>query len=350
MGGGKSQAAGSVAAATIYTGGRITTNALAWVQSLAVAGLQVAALKALLDRQKGHYDDIANQQIGFVEQAVNDYLLTLNNDLLPSFPDAFPDVPQAAPYVPVDVQLVGFNQMVENLANIAKTEEYTVRVNHLARYNYLARMAILSPGFLNNIQQAAYQIGDLLHGRMPTGDVVEILTSQAEQDCLTGRIGASHKTTHRNLGISRLRAQAVGRNELAKHAQMLNNDVSPISAEATIHQQMISPANRLALAIQESQLIQQSLQNIYNTAAQKAPYKLAQVNAKMQAAIARLTYSANKGNMVNQFVPNYAAVFGPALQSLTGSLMTDKVDKAGEWQHPAGPEQAQSNNSTIFST
>lgn len=337
MGSGAKSAAGGVAEATIYTAGRSVDTSLSWVQSLAVLAAQGIILKALLDKQKNHYDHIANQQIGFVETALNQYMLDLHNDLIPTFPDAFPDVPQAAEYVPVNTQAVVFDQMVENLANMSKTEEYTIRVNTLHRHNYIARMALLSPGFLTHIQLSAVQIGDLLNGRMSTGDVVEIISDQAEQDALMGRIGATQKTTHRNLGISRMRAQSAGRREMAENARMLNQDVSPINLETTIHEQMLDPKNRMALALTETERIQQSLQNLYNTDAQKPPYKLAQLQAKLSAIIARLTYSANKGNMVNQFVPNYAAVFGPMVQTFFSQFQkTGEAEKTPPSAHPAG--------------
>lgn len=337
MGSGGKGAAGTVAAATIYTTGRSIDTALSWVQSLAVLAAQGIILKSLLDRQKGHYDDITNRQIGLVDTALNNYTLDLHNNLLPTFQAAFPDVPQAAQYVPVNTQAVVFDQMVENLANMSKTEEYTVRVNTLHRYNYIARLALLSPGFMQNITVAAYQIRDLLNGTMSTGDVVEIISDQAEQDALMGRIGATQKTTHRNLGISRMRAQAAGRRELAENVRMLNQDVSPINLETTIHEQMIDPKNRLALALTETERIQQSLQNVFNTAAQKPPYLLAQLQAKLSAIIAKLTYEANKGNMVNQFVPNYAAVFGPMMQSFFGQFnRTGEAEKTPASKHQAG--------------
>ena len=331
------QTSAAIGAAVVYTGGRVVTNELSWVQSLVSLGVQSAIMLAMLDKQKGMYDDIASKQIGYVETALNQYILDVNNTLIPTFKDAYPDVPTAAPYTPVDTRLVVYNQMVENIANLPVTEDYIIRVNHLHRTNYIARMALLSPGFMQNITLAAYQIRDLLDGRMSTGDVVEILTDTAEQAILTGRIGAGHKTTHRNLGISRMRAQAAGRAAMHENAAFLNRDVSPITLEANFNDQMIQPQNRLALAIQEAQLLQNSLQNIYNTAAQKPPHKLAELQVKLQTLIARLTYSANKGNMANQFVPNYSAVLGPAVQGLIGNMFkTTEVDKSIAATHPSG--------------
>ena len=101
---------------------------------------------------------------------------------------------------------------------------------------------------------------------------------------------------------------------------MLNRDVSPISSEASLDQQMISPTNRMNLALQQAQLIQNSLQNAANIAAQKSPHLLAELQTKLQTTIARLQFSANKGNMVNQFVPNYAAVLGPAMNNVLAGI------------------------------
>lgn len=328
-------AAGSIATAGTYVGGRIATNTLSWVKTGLVVAAQAALLKALLDKQKHSYDDISSKQIGYVERALNEYILDVNNNLLPTFKNAYPDVPQAIAYEPVVPELMVFDQMVENIRNLPKTSEYIQQVNYLHRANFVARMVQLSPDFLTNVRLTSYQIRDLLEGRLPVGDVVEVMTDTAEMAALTGRIGAGYKTTARNLGISRLRMQAAGRAAFVEHLAMLNRDVSPISSEASLDQQMISPTNRMNLALQQAQLIQNSLQNAANIAAQKSPHLLAELQTKLQTTIARLQFSANKGNMVNQFVPNYAAVLGPAMNNVLDGInkqiggVSDSFD-----QHP----------------
>lgn len=310
------QAGATVAAAGIYTGGRISTNALAWLKTGAVVAVQAALLKQMLDKQKNAYDDIAARQRSYVEKALNDYILDVNNQLIPTFQDAYPDVPVAAPYVAVDPAVETFNTMVSNIANMSKTQEYVQASNYLLRSNWVARAAFLEPGFLSNIRYTGQTLGQLIRGEMPIGDVVEILTDVGEQACLTGRIGNVRQSTLRALGISRLRAQVTGQRLHQEHLASLNQNVMPLSSEATIDAQMQKPENRIALALQQAQLIQNSLQNINNTAAQKPPFRLAILQTKLQTLIARLTYDANKGNMVNNFVPNYAAVLGPAMNNV----------------------------------
>ncbi len=107
-----------------------------------------------------------------------------------------------------------------------------------------------------------------------------------------------------------------------------------------MHELMLKPEYRIGFALQTNQLIQQSLQNVYNAAAQKPPAKLAELQAKLAKLQTVLVYSANKANMTNQFVPNYAAAFQPMLNSLfSGMQRRTEPEKAANYSHPAGPEQ-----------
>lgn len=328
-------AAGTVAAATIYTGGRVATNVLSWVKSAAIVAVQAALLKKMLDKQKDAYDDIAHKQRQYVEQALNDYILEINNFLIPTFADAYPDVPVAAPYVPVDPAIETFNQMVSNIGNLPKVDEYVKNANYLLRTDYAVRMEFFSRNFWINVRTIDTTLRDMIHGKMPGSDLMEILTDTAEQAALTGRIGAVAKTTGRNLGISQLRMRLAGQEAYHKHLEGMNRNVSPIEKNITLDEQMLNPVARMTMALQQAQLIQNSLQNINNTAAQKPPFRLAVLQTKIQTAIARLTYDANKGNMVNQFVPNYAAVLGPAMNNVFDALnkqiagVGDEHDRVG---------------------
>lgn len=336
--------------AGIYTGGRITTNSLSWLKTGAVVAVQAALLKQMLDKQKSAYDNIAWQQRNYVETALNNYLLDLNNNLIPTFADAYPEVPVAAPYAPVDYQVEQFSAMVASIQNLPKTAEYVKSSNYLLRTDYIARQVLLHSDWVRDVKLMSMQLGLLLAGKLPTGDVVEILSDTAQQACLTGRIGNTRKTTLRNLGISKLRAEDAARKGFHEHWGALAGSVMPFQGEATLEAQMLNPNNRMALAIQQAQLIQNSLQNINNTAAQKPPFRLGVLQAKMNAAIARLTYDANKGNMVNNFVPNYSAVLGPAMSNVFDGInkqiggVSDEHDR-----HPAlGAHPGESGRPSLF--
>lgn len=340
MGGGK-QAAGSVAAATIYTAGRVATNAVAWAESLIAVGIQVAAMKWMLNKQKKSYDEISTKQIRYLEDAVDQFMLMVNNELIPAIPGAYPEVPKAAEYVPVDVDSMTFQTFMSDLNSTRQGHTMIEALNNSIRNNYRARLFLLSPTILDALTKEAAQIHSLLDGCAPNSDIMEVFTDVNDNALATGRIGNMAGMTAAALGITKLRLQAAGRDALHRHLQGLNANVSPISAEARLAEYFVKPENKIGFALQQGQLIQNSMQNLFNTMAQKPPARKAIITAKMQAAMAKLQLEANRGNLVNHYVPNYAGLFGPAIQSFMSQFQTPtQVDKAAEWAHPAGPEQA----------
>lgn len=340
MGGGK-QAAGSVASATIYTAGRVTTNALAWTQSLAAMAIQVAAMKWLMDKQTSQYDKISKKQISYLEEAVDQFMVMLENQIVPMMQDAYPDVPQAAEYTPVDPELLAYNTFVSNLKNQEKGYEMIAAMNNTARLNYRARLYLLSPLAVECVNLEGVQIKAMMQGKASNDDIMEIFESVDDNALATGRIGNMGRQTAAALGVTRMRLQAAGREALHAHLAGLNANVAPIAAEARLEDYFLKPQNVLGFAIQQMELIQQSTQNLYNTKAQKPPYRMGIIKAKMNAMMAQLQLLANRGNLVNQFVPNTAAVFGPMIQNFLSQFQDQtRVDRAAEWAHPAGPEQA----------
>jgi len=167
-----------------------------------------------------------------------------------------------------------------------------------------------------DIQSKSVQ--DLTRGILPVGDVVEVLGDTAEQACLTGRIGNTKRTTARDLGISKLRVQAAGREEFRKATAFNNSVVSPNGRQHDIGEMMMTPQQRVELALHQAQLIQQSLQNKNNALAQKKPYKLAELQFKIQRIITRLQQKSTEALLVNTHVPNYAGTIVPKMSNVSG--------------------------------
>lgn len=297
-------------------------NKFSWQQELLVPGIQAAAQLLILNKQKDDYDDISDDQKDSVDAAVSGYTNCVEA-LLPSFKDAFPDVPQCAQYIPVNAceeQIAAINC---NLQAAGKTDEYIKEVNRQHHINQLIRTKFLIPFYEENQQLQSIQINDLLQGKLPVDDVVEILTDNAEMALLRGRVGNTCKQTLRDLGISRLRAQALGREAFERQLASVNRDVSPVSQLADVQSMAGTPKDRINLALQQALYIQESAQNCFNVAAQKAPHLMHELQAKLQRCVAKLTYEASKANMVNTFVPNYAAILNPLISGLAtgaGSL------------------------------
>lgn len=341
MGSGAKSAAGQIGAAGIYAGARVATNTLSWVKALAAIALQGGVMYKLMDKQKQSYDKISNKQIGYLEEAVNQFVLAVQNDLIPSMVDAYPDVPQAAEFVPVNAAQTTFDLMVENIANQPKGYEMIDAMNNFQRLSYRARLFLWSPLSAECITLEGVQIKALLQGKIPQDDVMEVFTDVQDNAFATGRIGNMGRQTAAALGLTKLRMQAGGREALHNHLAGLNAHVSPIAAEARLEDYLHKPANRLGFALQQAELVQQSLQNLYNTRAQKPPYKMGQLIARMQMTMARLQLLANRGNLVNQYVPNFAGIFGPAFQSFISQFQTEgRNDRSAELSHAEGPGAA----------
>lgn len=325
MGGGGKAAAGGVAEATIYTGGRIATNALTIGQAFLTAAAQIATLKWMIDRQESMWDHVAAKQIKSVEVAVDEFARSVDS-LLPTFKDAYPDVPVAARYVRVSPQEEQFQQMIDNILNAPKTAEYMTAANHWHRVNYQARIEFSSPGFIQNLTLHMKQITSLMRGQLPVDEAVGVTADVAENAAMLGKIGNTRMLSAAALGIRRLQVQQLGRDEMSRRLQWLQQ-MSPVESEVTLDDLMVKPERRLLFALEQAQILQNDLQNANNAAAQKPPHKMAELQTKLQRTVAMLTFNANKASMQNQFVPNFPAIFGPAINNLT-SL----IGQAANWE------------------
>lgn len=301
-------------AAAIYS----TSNIFSWAKALAVPGLQAAANIAILDRQKDHYDDVFNDQQGVVNAAVANYVTCLES-LLPSYQDAYPDVPDVAEYVPVNPCQEQGDTISCNIGHIAEGDRWAQCINRLHEQSDVVRMIAFDPRYLVKVDLYSLSVQDLLRGKLPVGDVMEVMTDTAETACLQGRIGGCRSLTSRNLGLSKLRAQSAGRDEMRREVEMFEM-ISPKDRRADIREMMVKPEYRISFALQQNQLIQNSVQNVFNAAAQKAPYLLAQLQTRLQLCTNKLQAEITKLGLTNTYVPNFAAILQPQINAIANTL------------------------------
>lgn len=321
-------ATGTIAAASIYTGGRIFTNSTTILAAAATAVAQIKLMEWMINRQESMWDHVAAKQIGCVEVAIDEFTRSIDT-LLPTFKDAYPDVPVAARLVPVSPQQEQFNQMVDNILNTPKTAEYMIAANHWHRTNYQARVELHSPGFTAAFAKHMRHLESLLDGQLPVDEAIGVTTDTAENAAMLGKVGNTRMLSARALGIRRLQIQQLGRDEIGRRLQWVQQ-MSPVESEVTLDSLMIKPERRLLFALEFAQLMQNDLQNANNAAAQKAPHKMAELQTKLQKVVATLSFNANKANMQNQFVPNFPGIFGPSISNLTtliGQAMTWEKDQ-----------------------
>ena len=302
-----------VGAATVYS----ASNTFSWGRALLIPGVQALANIRLLEYQKDKYEDIRRDQSAILDTALNNYLagvgaITGSAD----FDNAYPDVPQAAEYVPVDPCLVAADTIACNISQTGAAYSWASALSRLHYQNDLTRAVVFDPRWMMHLEHYSISLRDLVRGRYQFPDLVtDISTDSSEEACFSARIKGCRALRPRNLGISKERMQAAGRDEMRQQAGLFDK-ISPLGRQADIREMMQTPEQRIALALTQAQLMQNSLQNYFNSQAAKPPPTLAKINLRLEKAINRLTLEASKASMTNSFVPNYAAIFGPQVNQL----------------------------------
>lgn len=307
---------GAAVQAAVYA----ASNIYSWSEAKRMPELQAKANEKVLKLQKSHYDAISKEQRDILNAAI-DFYLANTQSLLDGddFADAFPDVPIAAEFVPVDACCVQGATIECNISHSARADVFVQNINRMHERNDLVHVLQFDPRFLVTLDIQSQSVQDLTRGILPVGDVVEVLTDNAERASLTGRIGNTRKTTARDLGISKLRAQSEGRREFRETTTWINSTVSPQNRQVNLMSMMADPSMRIQLALQQAQLIQQSLQNKNNALSQKEPHLMAELQLKMQRDIIRLQQKASEALLVNTHVPNYAAIVpSPTMSNISG--------------------------------
>jgi len=288
---------------------------------LLVPALQAAATLTILEKQKDLYDDLADDRIELIDEAVEKYVasvLSFTGGGLAR--DAFGTVPDAAEFVPIDNQEELYANINDNLQNLPAAERLIVAANRMNENNDIARLLRFSPDALHQAQQNSTTILRLMHGHLEVDTLVDLTTDQAENAAFTGRTGNTRRSTARALGLRRMDMVRLGRQEMSRQADW-SEKVSSTRRQLSIQDFVSTPSQKIGLQLSLAQLIQQSLQNKNNADAAGDPTKFAEFQGKMQMATAVLGQEAQRGNMINQFVPNYAAILQPAIESISESLL-----------------------------
>lgn len=331
---------GLAASAALY----VASNIYSWSEAKKMPERQADANKKVLELQKEHYDRISKEMRDILRAAIGGWEIDVNTLLEGvDFEEAFPEVPRAAEFVPVDSCCEQSAAIECNMDKVARADEFYRHVNRMHEQNDLIHALSFDPGFLVNLDIQSKSIQADMRGQMDTSDAIDILTDNAEQAALTGRIGNTRKTTARDMGISRRRLKAGGRAEFREATQWFNSAVSPLSRQGDIREMMTTPAQRIQLALSQAQLIQQSLQNKNNALAQKEPYLMAKLQTRLQNLVTKLQYKASEAMLTNQFVPNYASIVTPNVDNnaqLLGGIGSaiDHANRSHFFGPPAGAQ------------
>lgn len=300
------------AAALVYS----TANQFSWAKNLILPGVQAAAMITLLQRQKSLYEEQATHQRRAIDLSFNFYADRLDSIIAGGeLEQAYPDVPQAAEYVPVDPCAEQQRGIDCNGENLGAANSWAQCVNRLHEQADLTRAVVFDPRWLVNMDMYSIQVGDLLQGKLRPDSLMETMTDVAEDALATGRVGGVRRATTRALGLERLRRTRLGQRELRAEAEFISR-ISPQKRQADIREMMVSPQQRLSLAMTQAQLVQNSLQNLFNRNAQKPSASMERLKLKLDQAVQVMKLQAMKANLFNSYVPNYASVLQPQVDEV----------------------------------
>lgn len=304
------------AAALIYS----TANQFSWAKNLVLPGVQAAAMITLLERQKSLYEEQATQQRQVIDLAFDYYSDRLDSIIAGGeLEQAYPDVPRPAEYVPVDPCVEQQRGVDCNGANLRSANNWAQCINRLHEQADLTRAVVFDPRWLVNMDMYSIQVGDLLQGRLRPDSLMETMTDVAEEALATGRVGGIRRATTRALALERLRRTRLGQRELRAEAEFTNR-ISPQKRQADIREMMVTPQQRLSLALTQAQLAQNSLQNLFNRNAQKPSASMERLKLKLDQAVQVMKLQAMKANLFNSYVPNYATVLQPQINEVAQSF------------------------------
>lgn len=330
---------GGSAGAAVSAGLYVASNIFSWSEARKMPDRQADANTKVLNLQKTHYDGITATQRQKLSAAIGDYVGRTDSIFGGGeFEAAMPDVPLAAEYIPVDAGNTQSFAIEQNIRSVDRSDAYVRYVNRQNEQNDLIRGLSFNAGFLVDLDILNKSIQDMMRGILAIGDVIDVVSDQAEMAAFTGRIGSVRKTTARDLGISKMRMQAAGREEFRRNTQFYNTVVSPQGRQHDIAEMMMAPGAQIELALAQAQLIQNSLQNKNNALAQKEPYLLARLQARMQRDITLLQAKSAEALLTNNFVPNFSSIVVPKLDNVSGLVgaIGQGISKANS-SHFVGP-------------
>lgn len=298
-------------------------NATQWLKQTAYA-TTVFGLQWILE--KNRIDDRAEKFAEMREAIVacGDAFCDEAEALLDTLDENAPSTPQAAEYVPVDCCEV-FRDTIEcNIQNSDLAEELADLINSKHLEKDIERMVFIDNKYQEKADLISCQIADLLNGKLPISDQVENAEDSCGRSMYAGSLGGACRTRRQDLGISELRANREGfERELA--FRQSNDRISPIERQFDMRSTHKNPAQAMQWALLQAELIQQSLQNVYNLAAVPDPTIFDRINARlakattcMNTCLAAATTRSNEVLNLNAFAQPLISSIASGVRGLTG--------------------------------
>lgn len=227
--------------------------------------------------------------------------------------EIFGSVPEWEPYNMVDLSQSQLDTIAGNLAAFPSASQLSTTTNNFQINEDLKRIRRLIPEYDKNINRLGGVTRDLLLGRLPYGDVLDITSNRSELAASLGTPGGSSKASLRDLGLSQMQAVNNGAS-LFQQMMGIAEAVNPQSTRMRPQQMYFQPQERAQLDIQQAMLDQQSRQSGANLAAMPDPAAAALFNQQVGMATAPLGMGGDYGASAE------AAKYQAIQQAMTSGL------------------------------
>lgn len=245
-------------------------------------------------------------------------------------------VPEAALYQPVDYGEVQQRTLLDDYNNLDAMGWVSGKANNILAQQDMRRAEKFIPGFKQVLRTQAGNVNDLVNGRLPYDDVLQIAGNANQLAGAFGTPGTGAPGTLRDLGLSQLQGIQSGQG-LLQGMVGIAEQVSPISRYSRPQDFLLYPSQTVPWEIEQQQLIQQSQQNANNLAAGISPTQLAQNALAASGASNPFSGIGPAISSIGTAMSSPTAFGGTAPTGYAASLPYGGAQPAyGSWQ--AGPQ------------
>ncbi len=250
------------------------------------------------------------------------------------FDDIFGSRPEAALFEPIDLTDALIENITDNRNILPSADRFADEINTFTVDNDINRLEQIYPGFQGNLSQVSGVTSDLLHGRLPFDDVLDIVSDRQELSNALGTPGGSAPATLADLGLRRLDAIDQGANMFQRFINTANQ-ISPLQNQTRPGDLLLTPQQRIEAETQQRVLEQASTQSANFLKASPDPAAASLFNSELQAQLVNAGLqgnvpSVNTGALLGQGFTNAANVYAAYLNNQASrNQQTTSAGRAG---------------------
>lgn len=216
-------------------------------------------------------------------------------------------VPEAALYEPVDFDESQMDAIRGNKDALPFIRELLGQSNNFVTADALRRADKLIPNYSQSMRTMGDSTLDLLSGRLPYDDLLDIVSDRAAVGGGLNIPGLSNGQTLKDLGMSRLDAMGKGAGLMGQMVSMAET-ISPRSSYGKPTDFFVSPTQRIGMQMEQNQLVQQSQQSANNLAAGADPNEVARLQLGM-GQVLNPPQGADYASAANQIISAAGGIY-----------------------------------------